>query len=147
MPLSLHVRQSAQALAHVSISSRVFNLRTKKMPIILITKAPSIAARKNRNKSQTICCVAESSPTMTTPSQNSISSARPVISGNYIVDHDFIMCTQSPAATTKNNNNTTAAANSIDFISKWVQEKNGEAHWTYSSVCKWLGFCMIFIAK
>lgn len=78
-----HVRQSAQALAHVSISSRVFNLRTKKMPIILITKA-AIDGRKVRNKSQTIRCVAESKPTMTTPSQKfNLSSARPVISGNY----------------------------------------------------------------
>lgn len=70
--------------------------------------------------------LAKSRPTMTTPSQNSICGARPaIISGNYIIDHDyyvyytpFVVYTVTSQSSRDNNNNNITAANSIDFVSK-----------------------------
>lgn len=55
------------------------------MPII-ITKA----AIDGKNKSQTICFSKKKQANNdNAPSKNSISGAGPVISGNYIIDHDY----------------------------------------------------------
>lgn len=63
-----------------------------------------MVTRKKQTKPKLFCYIAKSRQTMTTPSQNSISGARPVISGNYIIDHDYyvyytVRCvhTQSPS--------------------------------------------------
>lgn len=123
--LSLHARQSTYG-AHARKRSHTFHFRlvcvqftNQEIAYLKQQKQQQSMVTRERNtktKAKLFRYVAKSRPTMTTPSQNSISGARPVISGNYVIDHDYyyvyytVRCVHTVCCAT--------AANSIDFISK-----------------------------